>query len=76
MTMTCGKVGSRAIPWSLRKIKKPDSQYGHMYCDPQHATIVGIVSSVQPDLIATEMAAFPLKSSRNKNDSDLTIAIP
>ena len=29
------------------------------------------VSTVEPDLIATEMLAFPSKSSRNKNDSDL-----
>ena len=27
-------------------------------------------STVQPDLIVTEMLAFPSKSSRNKNDSD------
>ena len=30
--------------------------------------------SVEPDLLATEILAFPSKSSRNKNDSDLTIA--
>ena len=29
-----------------------------------------------PDYIATEMLALPSKSSRNKNDSDLMIAIP
>ena len=33
-----------------------------------------IMSTVEPDLIAAEM--FPSKSSRNKNDSDLMIAIP
>ena len=31
---------------------------------------------VEPGLIATEMLAFHSKSSRNKNDSDLMIAIP
>ena len=32
-------------------------------------------STVEPDLIATGMFVLPSKSSRNKNDSDLTIAI-
>ena len=32
--------------------------------------------TVDPDLIETEMLASSLKSSRNKNDSDLMIAIP
>ena len=32
-------------------------------------------STVKPDLIATEMLAFPSNSSRNKHDSDLTIGI-
>ena len=32
--------------------------------------------TVEPDLIATEMLVFPLKSAWNKNDRDLTIAIP
>ena len=32
--------------------------------------------TVEPDLIAIEIIAFPSKSSRNKNDSDLTIVIP
>ena len=32
-------------------------------------------ATVEPDLIVTEMLAFPSKSSRNKNDSDLMIAI-
>ena len=32
--------------------------------------------TVEPDLIATEMLAFPSKSSRNQTDSDLMIAIP
>ena len=32
-------------------------------------------NTVEPDLIATEMLAFPSKSARNTNDSDLTIAI-
>ena len=32
--------------------------------------------TVEPDLIATELLAFPSKSSGNKNDRDLTIAIP
>ena len=32
--------------------------------------------TVEPDLIATEMLVFLSKSSRNKNDSHLTIAIP
>ena len=31
--------------------------------------------TVEPDLITTEMLAFPSKSSRNKSESDLTIAI-
>ena len=31
--------------------------------------------TVGPDLIATEILAFPSKSSRNKNDSDLMIVI-
>ena len=35
-----------------------------------------LMSTVEPDFIATEMLAFPSKSSRNKNESDLTIAIP
>ena len=34
-----------------------------------------IVTTVEPDLIATEMLAFPSKSSRNTNDSNLMIAI-
>ena len=32
-------------------------------------------NTVEQDLIATEMLAFPSKPSRNKNDSDLVIAI-
>ena len=35
-----------------------------------------IGATVEPDLIATEMLAFPSKSSRSKDDSDLTIEIP
>ena len=38
--------------------------------------IFALENIVKPDLIATEMLAFPSKSSRNKNDSYLTIAIP
>ena len=34
------------------------------------------IGTVKPDLIAIEIFAFPSKSSVNKNDSDLTIAIP
>ena len=37
--------------------------------------IFALENIVKPDLIATEMLAFPSKSSRNKNDSYLTIAI-
>ena len=33
------------------------------------------VRTVELDLIATEMSAFPSKSRRNKNDSDLIITI-
>ena len=33
-------------------------------------------TTVEPDLIVTEMLTFPSKSSRNKNDCDLMIAIP
>ena len=33
-------------------------------------------NTLEPDLVATEMLAFPSISSRSKNDSDLTIAIP
>ena len=33
------------------------------------------VDTVEPDLIATEMLAFPSKSSGNKNGSDLMIVI-
>ena len=40
------------------------------------AICVAMCDTVEPDLIATEMLAFPSKSSTNKNDSDLTIAIP
>ena len=32
--------------------------------------------TAEPHLIATKILAFPLKSSRNKNDSDLLIVIP
>ena len=32
--------------------------------------------TVEPDLIATEMLVFPSKSSRNKDDSGLTIVMP
>ena len=32
--------------------------------------------TVELDLIGMKMSAFPSKSFRNKNDSDLTIAIP
>ena len=35
-----------------------------------------IMNTAEPDLTATEMFAFPSKSSRNKNDSDPMIAIP
>ena len=35
-----------------------------------------VFDTVKQDLIATEMLASPSKSSRNKNDSDLTMAIP
>ena len=40
---------------------------GLLSCKPQ--------STVERDLIATEMLAFPSKLSRNKNDSDPTIVI-
>ena len=33
-------------------------------------------ATVEPGLIATEISAFPSKSSRNKNDSDLMIVMP
>ena len=39
-------------------------------------TIPGQLITVEPDMIATKILAFPSKSSRNKNDSDLIIAIP
>ena len=32
--------------------------------------------TVEADLIAAVMLAFPSKSSRNRNDSNLTIVIP
>ena len=32
-----------------------------------------VVDAAEPDLIATEMLAFPPKSSRNKNDNHLMI---
>ena len=32
--------------------------------------VIRVYSTVEPGLIATEMLAFPSKSSRNKNDSD------
>ena len=42
---------------------------------PIHLVFVGTYhnkrNTVEPDLIATEMLAFPSKSSVNKNDSDL-----
>ena len=34
------------------------------------------LDTVEPDLIATEMLAFPSKSTRDANDSDLMIVIP
>ena len=43
------------------------SQSSKFHCD---------TDTVETDLIATEMLAFPSKPSRNKNDSNLTIAIP
>ena len=40
------------------------------------ALVILCPTTVELDLIVTEMLAFPLKSSINKNDSDLMIAIP
>ena len=41
-----------------------------------HSLPAGLSGTVEPDLIATEILAFPSKPSRNKNHSDLMIAIP
>ena len=40
------------------------------------ASLMAISSTVEPDLVATEMLVFASESSRNKNDNDVTIAIP
>ena len=48
----------------------------------QHNTIMrgaddsSVLNTVEPDLIATEMIAFPSKSSKKKNYNDIMTAIP
>ena len=44
----------------------------------RHSTerIVSEFTTAEPDLITVKNLAFPSKSSRNKNDSNLMIAIP
>ena len=52
------------------------------WCQEKHLAIsvsmpdFSMVIIVEPDLIATEMQGLPSNSTRNKDDSDLMIAIP
>ena len=68
-------------PVSIIQCRLPTSaSFSHVQLHMKTAEItvssVQAIDAVETDFIATGMLLLPSKSSRNKNDSDLTIAIP